>query len=271
MVVTLVCRSADRREGKPPPLLHDVIVHYGERLSADERVNRISRAIRAIHGTKSCETTTSLPLTGDTTVTNNECCSTSPNAQPQPPTPLSVEVTHSDCANEVVEGDEGPVSLILVIGTSLTVLRFYSFLWPRGLRRCLGAGTKSGVSGSCGGGGGGDDADVGGGGSSGRPTKRPRINRSCESTTIAAATATATTASTTTTTTATAASSTATSVTTTQPSTREAELSDCTETCELAIINMQSTCKDGLACFISRRECDDILRETVEGQLGLSV
>ena len=41
--------------------------------------------------------------------------------------------------------------------------------------------------------------------------------------------------------------------------------------CELAIINLQPTCKDGLATFISRRACDDLLRDTLVNHLGLNV
>ncbi|VDK24862.1 unnamed protein product, partial [Taenia asiatica] len=65
-----------------------------------------------------------------------------------------------------------------------------------------------------------------------------------------------------------------TSTTTTTVTAAETETvtsDECMESCELAIINMQSTCKDGLARFVSRRACDDLLRETVEGRLGLSV
>ncbi|CDS39854.1 NAD dependent deacetylase sirtuin 7 [Echinococcus multilocularis] len=260
-----VCKDYDRREGKPPPLLHDVIIHYGERLAVDESVNHISMAIRAIHGTKSPETAASPPVVSDAaavaTTTNNttitttarqhECCDTSVNAPIQSPTPstpsrrrvrnvgafqnavcilLTSHLDHlilsgSDkCGNSAneVNVDTSPVSLILVIGTSLTVLRFYTFLWPRGLRRCLSAATKCGD-----------------GGNAASP-KRPRLSPNSEATTVSTATVTTTS-------------------------------DESMENCELAIINMQSTCKDGLASFVSRRACDDLLRETVEGCLGLSV
>ncbi|KAL5968659.1 NAD-dependent protein deacetylase sirtuin-7, partial [Taenia solium] len=216
-----------RREGKPPPLLHDVIIHYGERLAVDESVNQIPAAIRAIHGTKSPDTIASPPVTNDATATvtttANECCDASANPPTQFAAPVNSIRAHGDSANDM-NADTGPVSLILVIGTSLTVLRFYTFLWPHGLRRCLGAGTK-------------------GGGGSTRSPKRPRLGPDSDiPTTTVAATETGAVTS-----------------------------DECMESCELAIINMQSTCKDGLARFVSRRACDDLLRETVEGRLGLSV
>ncbi|VDK27184.1 unnamed protein product, partial [Taenia asiatica] len=148
-----------RREGKPPPLLHDVIIHYGERLAVDESVNQIPAAIRAIHGTKSPETIASPPVTNDATATVTttaiECCNASANPPTQFAAPVNSIRAHGDSASDM-DADTGPISLILVIGTSLTVLRFYTFLWPHGLRRCLGAGTK-------------------GGGGSTRSPKRPRL------------------------------------------------------------------------------------------------
>ncbi|CDS39855.1 NAD dependent deacetylase sirtuin 7 [Echinococcus multilocularis] len=158
-------------------------------------------AIRAIHGTKSPETAASPPVVI--------------NAPIQSPTPSNPIPADGNSANEV-NVDTSPVSLILVIGTSLTVLRFYTFLWPRGLRRCLSAATKCGD-----------------GGNAASP-KRPRLSPNSEATTVSTATVTTTS-------------------------------DESMENCELAIINMQSTCKDGLASFVSRRACDDLLRETVEG------
>uniref|UniRef100_A0A5K3FR27 Secreted protein n=1 Tax=Mesocestoides corti TaxID=53468 RepID=A0A5K3FR27_MESCO len=40
--------------------------------------------------------------------------------------------------NECGDVGESPASLILVIGSSLSVLRNYAFLWPVGLGRCVG-------------------------------------------------------------------------------------------------------------------------------------
>ncbi|KAL5103616.1 NAD-dependent protein deacetylase sirtuin-7 [Taenia crassiceps] len=215
-----IWKDFDQREGRPPPLLHDVIIHYGERLAVDESVNQISAAIRAINGSKppaTPETASSSAAasgaTGAVTATDDGCA-------PAKPIPAPGDST-SD-----VDADSAPVSLILVIGTSLTVLRSYSFLWPRGLRRCLSAGTK-------------------GGDGSTRSPKRPRLSPDPETPT--------------------------TLTTPTKTGTETVVSDDRMEGCELAIINMQRTCKDGLATFVSRRECDDLLRETVEGCLGLSV
>ncbi|KAL5103556.1 hypothetical protein TcWFU_005859 [Taenia crassiceps] len=225
--------SLDQREGRPPPLLHDVIIHYGERLAVDESVNQISAAIRAINGSKppaTPETASSSAAasgaTGAVTATDDGCGDASPvNPPTQIPAPAKPIPAPGDSTSDV-DADSAPVSLILVIGTSLTVLRSYSFLWPRGLRRCLSAGTK-------------------GGDGSTRSPKRPRLSPDPETPT--------------------------TLTTPTKTGTETVVSDDRMEGCELAIINMQRTCKDGLATFVSRRECDDLLRETVEGCLGLSL
>lgn len=98
--------------------------------------------------------------------------------------------------------NEEPVSLIMVIGSSLTVLKGYSFLWPLGLGRCLHASTVPKRI----------------------PLRRARMHSDTED-----------------------------------------------GSCELAIINLQETCKDGIATFVSHLPCDDLLRETIEGHLGLTV
>ena len=121
-----------------------------------------------------------------------------------------------------------PASLIIVIGTSLAVLRHYSYLWPQGLGRCFRVengnnNKKTSV----------DDISQ-------RPAKRPRLSENQIS-----------------------------------ANTKDNRIVDqdkvTAPACELAIINLQPTCKDGLATFISRRACDDLLRDTLVNHLGLNV
>ncbi|VDD84062.1 unnamed protein product [Mesocestoides corti] len=105
---------------------------------------------------------------------------------------------------------ESPASLILVIGSSLSVLRNYAFLWPVGLGRCVGANPR---------------------------TSRKRTRRVAKS------------------------------------ASRDVDSHTDGDgaRCQLAVINLLPTCKDGLATFLSRRPCDEVLRETVELGLGLSL
>ncbi|KAH8871151.1 NAD-dependent protein deacetylase sirtuin-7, partial [Schistosoma japonicum] len=202
---------------KKAPLLRDVVVHFFERQPEMglAEIYRIKPAIEAVHGRKvlqlaiSSTTKDCKPLVCGCKRPNEESTkyiigsSWFKKVRPA----MKVESTDLCTASEAVDAKSvspdpanAPAKLIVVVGSSLTVLRNYSFLWPYGLGRCVQESS-----------------------SSRRQKKTQAVN------------------------------------------------SDSSTNCRLVIINLQPTCKDGVADLVLRVPCDDLFRIVMSDHLGIDV
>ncbi|VDQ09023.1 unnamed protein product [Trichobilharzia regenti] len=207
------------------PLLRDVVVHFFERQPEMglAEIYRIQSAIEAVHGRKSLKDAVT-STSKDCKLLNRGC--KRPNDEStkyligspwfkrmRPAMKTECEgISKSTGANDTpsLSSDplETPAKLIIVIGSSLTVLRNYSFLWPYGLGRCD-------QKGSC-----------------------KKLQRKPT------------------------------------PSNQEAEStpsSNPIENCRLVIINLQPTCKDGVADLVLRVPCDELFRAVMLDHLEIDV
>ncbi|KAA0183786.1 putative chromatin regulatory protein sir2, partial [Fasciolopsis buskii] len=133
------------------PLLRDVVVHFYERQPEMglAEIYRVAAAIQAVHGRKPLQDSIRFCLAQespevDTDLTSDEFNARNlalihspwfkrmlPAFRKNPVIPLSnaSEISSAEC--------ESSATLIIVLGSSLQVLRNYSFLWPHGLGKCF--------------------------------------------------------------------------------------------------------------------------------------
>ncbi|KAG5450158.1 NAD-dependent protein deacetylase sirtuin-7 [Clonorchis sinensis] len=191
-------RSEEADTFHEAPLLRDVIVHFYERQpeAGLAEIYRVSAAIEAVHGRsqlRSCIAS----------------CLNHSHVDPKLDNPISKSLLNSPWFRQMVPAFklsnlpdnscdptlDSPATLIIVLGSSLCVLRNYHFLWPQGLGRCLS---------KC----------------------VPNVTN---------------------------------------------HLSSDVDRCRLAIVNLQPTCKDGLADLVIRSSCDQILQLIMHDCLGIQV
>ncbi|CAH8856912.1 unnamed protein product [Trichobilharzia szidati] len=207
------------------PLLRDVVVHFFERQPEMglAEIYRIQSAIEAVHGRKSLKDAVT-STSKDCKLLNRGC--KRPNDEsikyligspwfkrmrPAMKTEcegVSKSTGTDDTPSLSSDPLETPAKLIIVIGSSLTVLRNYSFLWPYGLGRCDQKGLCKKLQ------------------------KKPA------------------------------------------PSDQEAEstpIANAIENCRLVIINLQPTCKDGVADLVLRVPCDELFRAVMLDHLEIDV
>lgn len=194
---------------KTAPLLRDVVVHFFEKqpkMGLNE-IYRVQAAIDAVHGRNSLndkvnKTQIDSVLSNDEVrckilKTNDLTCINNSSLSNQVSSISNTEQVKSDYLYgevDVLSKDmNDPSSLIIVVGSSLSVLKNYHFLWPHGLGRCS------------------------------------------------------------------------------HSNSRKRTFSKFGRSCSLVIINLQPTCKDGLADLIFRVPCDDLFRTLMVDHLGLDV
>ncbi|CAH8581085.1 unnamed protein product [Heterobilharzia americana] len=207
------------------PLLRDVVVHFFERQPEMglAEIYRIQSAIDAVHGRKA--------LRDAVTSTSKDCklldrgCKRpneesikyligSPWFKRMRP---AIKIECQDLSKSTAVGDtpcvssdplDTPARLIIVVGSSLTVLRNYQFLWPNGLGRCVRKGSLQKIT-----------------------MKSSPSN--CTS--------------------------------------KFTSSSDSRGNCRLVIVNLQPTCKDGVADLVLRVPCDELFRSVMLEHLQINV
>ncbi|CAH8298077.1 unnamed protein product [Schistosoma turkestanicum] len=210
---------------KKAPLLRDVVVHFFERQPEMGLVEiyRIQPAIEAVHGRKvlqdavNASTKDPKPLVHGCKRPNEESTKylieSSWFKRMRPAIKIECQDFHK--ASEAVDVKpiytdslDTPAKLIVVVGSSLTVLRNYSFLWPHGLGRCSQPGSLSK-----------SQKKLTGASSISRRTSIPNTPGDCQ----------------------------------------------------LVIVNLQPTCKDGVADLVIRVPCDELFRVIMSDHLKIDV
>ncbi|CAL8097799.1 unnamed protein product [Calicophoron daubneyi] len=195
------------------PLLRDVVVHFHERQPEMglAEIYRVLPAIEAVHGRTNLYRSVQKCLDQEEKTDLNGHAHLSPimdapwfkKMLPAFTLPLPA------LATSAVNDDSA--SLIIILGSSLSVLRNYAFLWPHGLGRCLRAGES-----------------------------KERENPGTED------------------------------VSSDLISLPNGLLSR-NNRCALVIINLQPTCKDGLADLVIHAPCDEVLQVVMNESLDLQV
>ncbi|VDP86821.1 unnamed protein product [Echinostoma caproni] len=223
------------------PLLRDVVVHFYERQPEMglAEIYRVAAAIQAVHGRKPLQDSIRFCLAQEN---NAAYASTNPDAFSARNMALihspwfkrmlpafrnnpSISLTNESDSPGTPETDSS-ATLIIVLGSSLQVLRNYAFLWPQGLGRCLNETKPRRSTGRKGKQSTGDQTESG----------RDDLNSILSSSPTPC---------------------------TDSPSK--------TERCSLAIVNLQSTCKDGVADIVIHAPCDAVLQVVMSECLNLSV
>ncbi|THD22195.1 putative chromatin regulatory protein sir2 [Fasciola hepatica] len=234
--------DANQSDGGGPadnaPLLRDVVVHFYERQPEMglAEIYRVAAAIQAVHGRKPLQDSIQFCLAQESPEAYADLGADAFSAR-------NLALIHSPWFkrmlpafrnNPIVPINNGPESpaadcessatLIIVLGSSLQVLRNYAFLWPQGLGKCFSESkTRRSLT---------------------KRNKQTNENPAEQNDGVCLPPDSSHT-----------------------PSCSPSK----TDRCSLAIVNLQPTCKDGLADIVIHATCDAVLQIVMSECLGLPV